>query len=471
MNVPYWLIKYLPYYDYICPKCKKEVKKNSHKCVHCGERYGVPLRVPPYVLKELLKGNVKPAEAYVHKHIFPRVSAFERAYLTKYFTILFENGFEEGDFSAWTSTTGTPTIVETIVHHGTKSAQFNATAEYASKNGFNAATFHLRFYIYMDTASTAVNPQIVDIYAGTNLMLRLERSTGTYARITYRSGTTLTALNSATVTYPLDEWMCIEAKVVIHASAGEYRVYKNGVEIADLTLTSMDTDNYGNITNFNIGVIYAASTIFYIDCVVVADAYIGPEATLQTVADSLGLSDSVLRHKPLLLITDVLGLADAVLAHKHIVVIDALSIADSLLTDKTISVADALAIVDNIFGHKTIIISDALTIGEEINVEVIGAIVKYVTDALSIADSIITNKTILIQDVLSILDAIAINKNIIVTDSLTLADAVVVFGGEIYLKLRVSSQDLRKLGVTHTPVILLKLKSEDANITQRGEDV
>src|SRR3990172_7268216 len=103
--IPKFLWKYLPFWDYLCPACKKEVPKNSHECPHCGEKYPFAVRVPPHILKNSdTREGMKALEKYVHKEVFPRISAFERNYLTQFFTEYFNNGFEEGDFSAWTST-------------------------------------------------------------------------------------------------------------------------------------------------------------------------------------------------------------------------------------------------------------------------------------------------------------------------------------------------------------------------------
>src|SRR3989337_2094782 len=123
MNIPYWLLPMLPMWEYICPKCRKGVKQSAHQCTHCSEKFPLAIRVPPSFLKDPEK-----LEAYVHKHIFPRVSEFERNYLTKYFTVIFSDGFESGDFSAWTGTVGGPTVSNVQAHHGTYSCRASGSA-------------------------------------------------------------------------------------------------------------------------------------------------------------------------------------------------------------------------------------------------------------------------------------------------------------------------------------------------------
>ena len=39
MHLPSLLLKLLPMWDYVCPKCQESVPKNSHECPHCGESY------------------------------------------------------------------------------------------------------------------------------------------------------------------------------------------------------------------------------------------------------------------------------------------------------------------------------------------------------------------------------------------------------------------------------------------------
>jgi len=49
-------------------------------------------------------------------------------------TELFSNGFEEGNFNAWSGTSGAPTVQDAIKHHGTY-------AEQASNAGSGATDY------------------------------------------------------------------------------------------------------------------------------------------------------------------------------------------------------------------------------------------------------------------------------------------------------------------------------------------
>ena len=44
--------------------------------------------------------------------------------------VLFKNGFEEGDYTAWTGTAGTPTIVHAPVHHGAHASETDNWGDY-----------------------------------------------------------------------------------------------------------------------------------------------------------------------------------------------------------------------------------------------------------------------------------------------------------------------------------------------------
>jgi DNA-directed RNA polymerase subunit RPC12/RpoP len=284
MKIPYWLLKQLPMWDYICPRCRREVDKNSHKCPYCGERFPFPLRVPPRYLKDK-----KALEDYVHKHVLPKVSAWQREYLAQYFTTIFSDGFESGDFSAWTGTTtggtNTATVVDTWAHHGTYSAKFvMATGTYncyayetitaqnlvytriyvkiTSKSlGTSLFTFLLGVY---DTAGGGVRA-FIGVYSDRmNLYLR-------YNGANYATSSTTLSLNTV---------YCLEIMYKRGTTDGEVHVYLDGSEVNDLAKTGLSSDYSANQIRVGSGIAGQSSPAVltdYVDCVVVADTYIGPE--------------------------------------------------------------------------------------------------------------------------------------------------------------------------------------------------
>ena len=276
MRVPFWLLRLLPMWSYICPACRKEVEKNSCECPHCGEKYGSPVRVPPKVLKD-----AKALEDYVHKHVFPRVSRAQRDYLAQYFTEIFSNGFEEGDFSAWTSTTQTGTTLEVqsgTVHCGDYAMHAvggtGGVSCFAEKSLSLGSDNHMRFYLYR-VANAPVR------YGG------FRRSTwavscevtvsGGYWRVMFMAGGGANTVTSTTVAAKTGEWQCVELYYKVHASEGEVRVFVDGAEVEDLTQTGLNTTGETpDKIRVGLEADYATSEAYF-DCVIVADAYIGPE--------------------------------------------------------------------------------------------------------------------------------------------------------------------------------------------------
>jgi len=279
-------LKLLPLFEYICPKCRKEIKKNSHECSHCGEKFPLAIRVPPSFLKD-----PKKLEAYVHKHVFPRVSEFERNYLTKYFTTIFSDGFESGDFTAWTSveTVGlnTQTVVNDDKHHGTYSAKFTDPSGGTSgvyKTITAGTNFYLRAYVRFSSPTTTDGDETFSIKFSNGLPnwigivgVEYNVADGKYYWILYsRTGTTTVVTRSvSTFTLSTTTWYCLELHSVIHATTGEHQVWINGTDT--IHITGQDTDNYGNIDCAKVGLDHRGGDTIYVDCVVVADAYIGPE--------------------------------------------------------------------------------------------------------------------------------------------------------------------------------------------------
>jgi len=172
--------------------------------------------------------------------------------------------------------------------------------------------------------------------------------------------------------------------------------------------------------------------------------------TLQTVTDSVGLSDSILRHKAILPITDGVGLADAILRHKTFAVSDSVGASDLARTNKSpLIVADALGLVDVILRNKQFAVTDAVALAELVDV-IKGLILKTVTDSIGLTDAILRDKIIALIDACSLFDAVStpsrglraldavgladgalVNKILQVTESISIAEVVEVGAGGV----------------------------------------
>ncbi|MEM2995788.1 MAG: hypothetical protein QXI91_07265, partial [Candidatus Bathyarchaeia archaeon] len=279
MKLPHWLLRLLPMWGYICPKCKREVKANIHNCPHCGEWFPFPLKVPPKCLKD-----PKALEDYVHKHVFPKISAWQREYLAQFFTVLFADGFESGDFSAWTGTVGSPTIVSSPTHHGAYAARFGSTVMYCYKTFTETNPLHVRVYVYF----TALPPSTYDY----DYYFSLHNSQGNIiAAVGIRQGAAgqyqfVLRYEFPSTTYlfwsstpQVNTWYCFELKFV-KGTSGEYRLYIDGVE--RITASNVDTSGAGTVNTLRVGAVQTAiGEYMYADCCVIADTYIGLEPAEQ----------------------------------------------------------------------------------------------------------------------------------------------------------------------------------------------
>jgi len=277
-------------WDYICPRCRREVAKNSHKCPYCGEPHGVPLRVPSKVLKDK-----EALEKYVHEKVFPKVSSWQREYLTQFFTEIFSDGFETGNFNAWTDiyvSSGCTLVVETFnPHHGNYNLKgvVSGTAAgefaFAIKNiGTSYTTAYARGYVKYTGISGLDASEIIPcigfwVNIGDTNTARAgygKNAAGTvcWAMRYFNGGSFYNAFGSSTP--EPDKWYCVELRCSVGASA-TLQLFVNGnleIEVTDVNNSARQFSYVHFGIDFNNGVV--AATV-YGDCVVVADTYIGTE--------------------------------------------------------------------------------------------------------------------------------------------------------------------------------------------------
>jgi hypothetical protein len=290
LKIPVCLLRLLPMWSYICPKCRKTIKKNSHKCIHCGEQYGCPVRVPSRVLKD-----TKSLEEYVHKHVFPRVSNAQRDYLAQYFTEIFSDGFESGDLSEWDgsyadsgcSVVGNDT---TYPHHG--SYNLKATIAASASNTWALVSQDVSGYNPVHTrAMNCVfenEPDTSDTYRVLAFMQGPYWDALAYAGIKYYNSAwhwwVYARDNGGFVNYyggtvNFDTAYCMEFSIYRDGSAGYAKLYVDGeLEVEATGLNNTDRSlNYATV-GFTYSSAGSNPGIFYADCIVIADTYIGPES-------------------------------------------------------------------------------------------------------------------------------------------------------------------------------------------------
>jgi len=289
MFTPYWLLKLLPVWSFICPSCKTLVAKESFVCIRCGERYKTPLRVPPKCLK-----NPKLLEEYVHKHIFPKISNEQRKYLTQYFTVIFQDGFESGDTSLWTGEDKNATVTVDGVnpYSGSfamkivKSAANHYAAVYKDL-GVAQDELYGRVYVYWDnnpTNNTEIRFTGYKASGSSFVTAGLRNSGGTiqwYVKYLKNSATVYDTYNETPST---STWYYLELYAKIDGAAGAIALSRNGTEI--ISDSGFDNNDHGNIDLYKVGADYETSAYTvtsYTDCAVLSDAAIGSLEKTKTV--------------------------------------------------------------------------------------------------------------------------------------------------------------------------------------------
>lgn len=200
--------------------------------------------------------------------------------------VIFSDGFETNDFSAWTRTNNDAgcsiTVSNTQKHTGSYSAYVVSGGGWgadAEKDFAAQTTAYLRQYVYWtafpgsgkSTACCFIMSSASYGLAGAGVT----NDAGTIKWVLYaEDGGTNVVL--ATDNPALNTWYCIEVKGVKGNGTGEARFYLEGTEKLSLTnLTqNVDIERIG-VGEWAMGV-YSTPTC-YIDCVVADSSYIGPE--------------------------------------------------------------------------------------------------------------------------------------------------------------------------------------------------
>lgn len=201
---------------------------------------------------------------------------------------IFSDGFESGDFSAWTGKVGSGAIV-TGGHCG--SYAYEASGSYGAESfiyrEFLPST-KMNYRAYVKTEGSIPQDRVARIFNINREGGWQPQFTLRFQGATYSSGyaVQIQTTNGDSSYYTFDwsnGWNCYEMSIDITDYTDITTVlYVNGVSAITVTNgISGQTEENSHMGRFSVGQIwdYHTNVDVYVDCVVVSDSYIGPETS------------------------------------------------------------------------------------------------------------------------------------------------------------------------------------------------
>jgi hypothetical protein len=192
---------------------------------------------------------------------------------------IFADGFESGNFAAWSGTIGSPQIVTNPTYDGKYAMECDSSGEVAYKtlSGYNTAytEFYVNLNIQPDNGKSIKIAKATDSALHAIWELYFTESTAGTSQIQLKSSAPSTKNDIATYPFVANTWYCVEVEYSQSASGG-YRVWINGIEV--LSRTGVDTSSVelGRLEFGNQWSNYAATV--NIDSVVISASYVPPVA-------------------------------------------------------------------------------------------------------------------------------------------------------------------------------------------------
>ena len=210
--------------------------------------------------------------------------------------VIVSDGFESGDFSAWTNVFGLPTVVSGVSHHGSYSAFCNSSGIHTvyfgpdGGEGWGPHIFARAYFKYDYSVVDWDNRGSVYIsnWNGSDDMMAiggLAHWTGADYIWTlgcldgsswnYVTSSSAFALNTS-------KWYCMEVEIYVADSGGFAKLYVDGAHV--LSIEGIDNDGQGNPNHGGFGQIVGTQDgeAMWWDCCVIADSYIGLETPTPT---------------------------------------------------------------------------------------------------------------------------------------------------------------------------------------------
>jgi hypothetical protein len=286
LKLPLFILRMLPLWSYECPFCHTQVNEKDRFCRKCGAKFTeLQSRVPWVGWRDK-----KTLSDYIHKEVIPKVPKYWQDYLLQRYSIIFQDGFESGDLSAWSgvdvNSPNTVTVVSDVQHHGTYSCKMHGETDtwYARIYKSFPSTYPEIYYrIYFRLSDVANNIRIFNINGAGNEIFVVTWD-GTQWIMSRKYPLTDDYVSDS---LSVNTWYCLEMHF-LKGTSGNYRVYKDGVQIYDW---NGDTSGAPNVDEVQAGIYYASAVYdLWVDCVVVADTYIGPEVV--PVAKAIAKADT-----------------------------------------------------------------------------------------------------------------------------------------------------------------------------------
>lgn len=205
----------------------------------------------------------------------------------------FEDGFESGNFNAWsglTVTSGSNAVVSGLnPYEGSYCAKFetgavsSGTARACTQKSISGGlTVYARCYFYVDSGLPLDDNDdrftLIQFLNSKNsiignLQVRHVQGEDRFAILAFNKLITTTAV------YPKPKtWYCLELCIKLHSTQGAFKAYINGREY--LSYTDLDTTSLGSINIIRFGLASSINTqkqiTVYCDYAAIATNYIGP---------------------------------------------------------------------------------------------------------------------------------------------------------------------------------------------------
>jgi len=284
-TLPKEVLDLFPMWEYQCPKCQTYVEPNVLHCPKCLAPFdALSWRVPPRFLR-----NHEAMSKYAHEVLAPKLRTKQRELLFRYFTTIWSEGWETGDFSNCTGTAtdgnGFTPVVETAnPHHGTYNCKcakpaggYGTSAVY--KNFAAADVAYSQFYVKLSamppTGEQVSLCQVRNDWPNSNFAQIYNDAGSLKWRLGVRIAGVEHFVSEASASNPtIDTWYCVKVLRDVTSSIGKLWV--------DAVLKATDTGYTYSGTNYYLFIHVSTNSYGvtgYFDCVVVADTDIDPEVS------------------------------------------------------------------------------------------------------------------------------------------------------------------------------------------------